>query len=109
MDPEGQCADSSNANFVAVPTDICHFTSDEQCVCVSGQCELMCMDFAVVNASEIVENVLVDSNGFIEVRNVTSTGTDRSHRCFERFTNGHVMGNHLVTGDQLIPDEGIIM
>ena len=54
------------------------------------------MDFMTPTppAAEMIETLL-GSNGFMEVRNVTAS----LHACFEVFSNGHVMGNHSITGD----------
>ena len=67
--------------------------------------EQQCMDFQTKDAASLVRNVLRDPNGYSEFRNIQASG----HECYNYFYNGNVMGHNLVTGEQLIPNEGIIM
>jgi hypothetical protein len=64
-----------------------------------------CMIFETMPVDELVRNIFKDPDGEVEFRNVVAS----NHACFLRFYNGHQMGNHKVTGEQLIQEEGIIM
>ena len=57
------------------------------------------------DAVSLVRNVLRDPNGYVEFQNIQAS----THDCYKYFYNGDVMGQHLVSGNPLIPSEGIIM
>ena len=63
------------------------------------------MIFDTKDAASLVRNVLRDPNGHVEFGNIQAS----THGCYKYFYNGDVMGQHLTTGEQLIPQEGIIM
>lgn len=63
------------------------------------------MSFDTKDEVSLVRNVLRDPNGYSEFRNIHAS----SHECYKYFYNGDAMGHDLVTGEQLIPTEGIIM
>ena len=64
-----------------------------------------CMLFDTKEPDDLVRNIFNDPGGQIEFNNVQAS----NHACYLHFYNGHKMGNHHTTGEQLIPQEGIIM
>ena len=95
----GQCADVSSPS--TQPAHECRKERHEQCGCnAAGACELRCMAFDDRSAAEIVDDVLRDPGGFIEVRNVTAS----DHACFKHFERGDVMGVHQDTNESVSGD-----
>ena len=64
-----------------------------------------CMVFDTMPADELIRNIFINPGGEVNFRNVVAS----DHACFLHFHNGHRMGHHKITGEQLIPQEGIIM
>ncbi|KAL7552796.1 hypothetical protein ACHAWF_016052, partial [Thalassiosira exigua] len=71
----------------------------------SASPENQCMSFDDKDPISLVRSVLRDPNGLAQFQNVQAS----DHACFKYFYNGHVMGQNLVSGQTLLPDEGIIM
>jgi len=63
------------------------------------------MEFDSMDAVTLVRTVLQDPQGQIQFDNIEASG----HDCFKRFANGHVMGQNVLTGEDLIPESGVIM
>ncbi|KAL7543599.1 hypothetical protein ACHAXR_012911, partial [Thalassiosira sp. AJA248-18] len=64
-----------------------------------------CMIFDTKPVEDLVEEILKDPEGQAEFQNIRAS----DHECFLHFYNGNNMGYNLETGEQLIPQEGIIM
>ena len=64
-----------------------------------------CMEFDSMDAVTLVRTVLQDPQGQIQFDNIEASG----HDCFKRFANGHAMGQNVLTGEDLIPESGVIM
>lgn len=62
-----------------------------------------------MSAAALISEILLapheSDESTVEFRDITAS----AHACFLHFENGHATGQHLVTGDYLLPDEGLIM
>jgi hypothetical protein len=63
------------------------------------------MKFDSMPINDLVRDIFIDPDGVVEFQNVNAS----NHACFLHFYNGNQMGNHAVTNEHLVPQEGIIM
>ena len=63
------------------------------------------MKFDQMPINDLVRNIFIDPDGGVEFQNAVAS----NHACYLHFYNGNQMGKHVVTNQQLIPQEGIIM
>lgn len=103
--PSSNPSSSSQPSHFSAPSEIPSLSLSPTISANPRTDEKKCMIFDTMPADELIRNIFIDTDGQVDFRNVVAS----NHACYLHFYNGHEMGHHKITGEQLIPQEGIIL